>query len=203
MTRERISEMRTSAPPLLAIFRSRLQGDLLARIMLQPDSLTVTALAKAVSAPVPTVHREVARLEDAGLLVTRRIGRARLVSANEANPATPALRELVLVSFGPRQVIAEEFAELPGVKKVSIFGSWASRYAGEAGRMPGDVDVLVVGDVDRQALYDAADRAQGRLARPVNPTRVSEAAWLAGTDPFLATLASRPMIDILAPERAA
>lgn len=127
--------------------------------MLKPDSVTVTALAQAVSAPVSTVHREVARLEDAGLLVTRRIGRARLVSANEANPATPALRELVLVSFGPRQVIAEEFAEFPGVKKVSIFGSWAARYTGEPSRMPGDVDVLVVGDVDRQALYDAADRA--------------------------------------------
>ena len=195
--------MRTSAPPLLAIFRSRLQGDLLARIMLQPDSVTVTALAQAVSAPVSTVHREVARLEDAGLLVTRRVGLARLVSANEANPATPALRELVLVGFGRRQVIAEEFMQIPGVRKLSIFGSWASRYAGEPGLMPGDVDVLVVGDVNRQALYDAADRAQARLARPVNPTRVSETAWLAGTDPFLATIASRPMIDVFAPERAA
>ena len=89
------------------------------------------------------------------------------------------------------------------MRKLSIFGSWASRYAGEPGLMPGDVDVLVVGDVNRQALYDAADRAQARLARPVNPTRVSETAWLAGTDPFLATVASRPMIDVFAPERAA
>jgi hypothetical protein len=95
--------------------------------MLQPDSVTVTALAQAVSAPVSTVHREVARLEDAGLLVTRRVGRARLVSANEANPATPALRELVLVAFGPRQVIAEEF------RRSRVCGSSASSAPGLRG----------------------------------------------------------------------
>lgn len=195
--------MRTSAPPLLAIFRSRLQGDILARVMLQPDTLTVTDLANQVQAPVPTVHREVARLIEAGLLLTRRAGRSRLVSANEENPATPALRELVLIAFGPKQVIAEEFGQLTGVQHLLIFGSWAARYAGEPGRIPADVDVLVVGDVERQTLYDAADRAQARLARPVNPTRVSEAAWQSRTDPFLATLASRPTVDVLTQQKPA
>ncbi len=194
--------MRTSAPPLLAIFRSRLQGDILARVILQPDTLTVTDLAKQVQAPVPTVHREVARLVAAGLLLTRRAGRSRLVSANEENPAMPALRELVLIAFGPKQVIAEEFGRLPGLKHLLIFGSWAARYAGEPGQIPADVDVLVVGEVERSALYDAADRAQSRLARAVNPTRVSDDAWRSRTDPFLATLATRPMCDVLI-ERAA
>jgi len=194
--------MRTSAPPLLAIFRSRLQGDILARVMLQPDTLTVTDLAKQVQAPVATVHREVARLVEAGLLLTRPAGRSRLVSANEENPAMPALRELVLIAFGPKQVIAEEFGRLPGLKHLLIFGSWAARYAGEPGQIPADVDVLVVGDVERSALYDAADRAQARLARAVNPTRVSDDAWRSRTDPFLATLATRPMCDVLIEQAA-
>lgn len=104
-------------------------------------------------------------MEDAGLLVTRRVGRARLVAVNEENPATLPLRELVMVSFGPRQVIAEEFADIPGVNADYIFGSWAARYEGEPGRVPGDVDVLIVGEAERDVLYAAADRAQARLAR--------------------------------------
>jgi predicted ArsR family transcriptional regulator len=77
--------MRTSAPPLLAVFRSQLQGDLLARVLLSPGQLTMSDLARVLDAPVSTVAREIVRLEHAGLLMTRRIGRARLVAGNDDN----------------------------------------------------------------------------------------------------------------------
>jgi predicted nucleotidyltransferase len=55
------------------------------------------------------------------------------------------------------------------VIKVLIFGSWAVRYQGERGRPPHDVDVLVVGSPDRLAMYAAAQHAESRLGRQVNP----------------------------------
>jgi hypothetical protein len=58
-----------------------------------------------------------------------------------------------------------------------IFGSWAARYAGAAGPPPHDIDVLVVGKVDRADLYEAADRAQVRLGLPVNPVVRSAKQW--------------------------
>src|ERR1035437_1039136 len=103
--------MRTSAPPLLAVFRSQLQGDLLARVLLSPGQLSVSDLARVLGAPIPTVAREVTRLEGAGLLTTSRVGRARLVSGNDVNPALGPLRELVMIAFGPRQVINDERSE--------------------------------------------------------------------------------------------
>ena len=73
------------------------------------------------------------------------------------------LTELLFLSWGPLQVIADEFAELAGVERVLIFGSWAARYQQRPGPPPHDLDVLVVGRPTRASVYDAADRAQQRL----------------------------------------
>jgi DNA-binding transcriptional ArsR family regulator len=186
--------MRTSAPPLLAVFRSQLQGELLARVLLSPGQLSMSDLARALDAPIPTVAREVTRLEGAGLLTTSRVGRARLVSGNDANPAMGPLRELVMIAFGPRQVITDEFADLDGLEELLIFGSWAARHQGQTGPPPGDVDVLVVGHPDRDDVYDAANRAQKRLGREVNPMLVSPQRWQEADEPFLREVQRRPTL---------
>jgi predicted nucleotidyltransferase len=68
---------------------------------------------------------------------------------------------------------------------------------GEPGRVPGDVDVLVVGDVDEDDLYDVARAAERELGREVNMRRVSRVAWEASAgDPFLDTVKSRPLVQL-------
>ncbi|CDO91641.1 hypothetical protein BN1232_06360 [Mycobacterium lentiflavum] len=84
---------------------------------------------------------------------------------------------VALLSFGPHEIIADEFADLPGAEQVIIFGSWAARYAGQPGPPPDDIDVLVIGDASRQQVFDAADRAERRLGRPVNPEQTKPARW--------------------------
>lgn len=44
---------------------------------------------------------------------------------------------------------------------------------GRGGAPPHDIDVLVVGDVDRADVYEAAEQAQERLGREVNPVVLS------------------------------
>lgn len=192
--------MRTPAPPLLPLFRSRLQGDLLARVLLGSGGLTVSDLARELHAPVPTVQREVQRLEKAGVLATKRVGRARVVARDESNPGFAPLQQLVMIAFGPRQVVAEEFADIDATA-VSIFGSWAARYSGEQGPPPGDIDVLIVGGPNRDDVYDAAERAQGRIGRSVNTTVVSDERWAAGDEPFIEELKRRPLVGVLPAER--
>ncbi|WP_214368281.1 winged helix-turn-helix domain-containing protein [Pseudonocardia sp. H11422] len=185
------------APPLLPIFRSRLQGDLLAALLLVPDGeFTLSTLARRTGASLSAVQREVDRLEKAGIVVSRRIGNARLVSGERGSPAAAPLAELVALSFGPVQVLAEEFADLDGIDVLEIFGSWAARHAGERGRAPADVDVLVVGSPDRDAVHDAVARAEGRIGLPVNATVVSPARWEAGDDGFVQRVRTAPRVGI-------
>jgi len=124
------------------------------------------------------------------------LGTTRLVTAADS-PLTVPLTELLLRSFGPRQVLAEELGGVEGIERAYLFGSWAARYAGEAGRPPADLDVLVIGVPDRDELDDAAQRASGRLAREVNVTIRSLAWWREGTDGFHADVTRRPLVPVL------
>ncbi|MEV6031899.1 hypothetical protein AB0L65_12155 [Nonomuraea sp. NPDC052116] len=88
--------------------------------------------------------REVAKLEQAGVLGARHVGRTKLVSANRSAPFHGALRDLVTITLGPAQVLAEELASVGGVEKALVFGSWAARMTGEPGPSPVDIDLLVI-----------------------------------------------------------
>ena len=190
--------MQSPAPQLLPLLRSALQGEVLALILLNPEQeWSLTELANRVGASVSTAQREVSRAEDAGVVVSRRVGNTRLVRALPS-PITQPLTELLLRSFGPPQVIAEEFASVGGIEGLYLYGSWAARYAGAPGRAPADLDVLVIGRPDRDELDDAAQRAYRRLGREVNVTIRPLEWWRNGTDGFHAEVTGRPLVPIRA-----
>ncbi|MGB5937736.1 MAG: winged helix-turn-helix domain-containing protein [Ornithinimicrobium sp.] len=189
--------MRTAAPALLPIFRSEHQAALLAHVYLRPgEEFTLSELSRTLQMSVGALHAEVERLTAAGLLKDRREGRNRLIQANTASRAAPALTELLTLSFGPQVVLAEEFASINGADQVVIYGSWARRHRGEVGKEPADVDVMVIGAPDRDEVYDAARRAEQRLGLPVNPTLRSTAAWRADGDPLVLT-AKRDAVTVI------
>jgi DNA-binding transcriptional ArsR family regulator len=193
--------MRSAAPALLPVFRSRLQADILAALLLNPDDeYTMTELAQRFGAPLSTVHGEVRRLTEAGLLLRREVGRSALVRANRGNRLIRPLAEVLLLSWGAAQVVAEEFSSLNGAEQVMIFGSWAARYHQRPGKPPHDVDVLVIGQPSREDVYDAADRAQQRLGMPVNPVIRTGDTWRQASDPLVQQIQSSPVVTVLAPD---
>ena len=192
-----------SPPPLLPLLRSRLQAEVLTLVLLGSGrEWSLTGLASRTGASLSSVQREITRAEQAGVVTSRRLGNSRLVMAADS-PLTAPLTELLLRSFGPRQVLAEELKGVEGIDGAYLFGSWAARYAGEAGRPPADLDVLVIGAPDRDELDDAAQRAAGRLAREVSVTIRSPAWWRDGTDGFHADVTRRPLVSIFNEEAEA
>jgi hypothetical protein len=193
---------KASPPPLLPLLRSRLQAEVLTLAMLNPGrEWSLTDLASRVGASVSSVQREITRAEQAGVVSSRRLGNVRLVRAADS-PLTASLTELLLRSFGPRQVLAEELQDVQGIDGAYLFGSWAARYEGQAGRAPDDLDVLVIGAPDRDELDDAAQRAEGRLAREVNVTIRSPAWWREGSDGFHADVTRRPLVPVFSAKEA-
>jgi predicted nucleotidyltransferase len=84
-----------------------------------------------------------------------------------------------------------------GIKDAYIYGSWAARHAGEPGERPvGDIDLLVLGNPDRDDVYAAASAAELRLGRDVQVT-IRAADWLRdGSGTFHDTVTSRPMLRL-------
>ena len=182
----------------MPLLRSRLQAELLTLVLLTPGrEWSLTELAERAGASVSSAQREMARAEDAGVISSRRLGNTRLVSAADS-PLTGPLTELLLRSFGPRQVVAEELAGLSGIEEAFLFGSWAARYTGQPGRAPDDIDVLVIGQPNRDELDEAAQRAGSRLAREVNVTVRPSRWWREGGDGFHAEVTRRPLVALFA-----
>lgn len=189
---------RRPAPSLLPILRSQQQGEILALLLGNPDSeFSLTDIAGRTGAPHPSVYREVQRAEQAGLVTSRKVGNTRLVSANKASPYYQGLADVLVRAFGVPAILALALRGVPGINRAYIFGSWAARHAGQPGSRPvADIDVLVLGEPDRDHLYGALDEAEKQLGRPVQAT-VRAADWLeAGVGSFHETVTSRPMLEI-------
>jgi DNA-binding transcriptional ArsR family regulator len=183
---------------LLPLLRTPLLGEVLAWIYLHPDETwSVTDLARRFKVSQSTVSREADRLVTADLIVEQRRGNLRLLQANVHGPLVRPLTDLLALTYGPIAVLGELLADVPGVDEAFIYGSWAARYDGEPGPVPRDIDVLIVGDVDDDAVFAAARAAERQLGREVNTDRVTVKAWhQPGDDPFLASVRSRPLVSI-------
>lgn len=191
--------MKKTYPALLPLLRSRVQGDLLALLYLHPDrDYSISEAARLVRANVATVHAEVARLIEAGFIADLHRGNMHLLRAVADSPVTRPLTDLLAVTYGPLPVLTDMLTGVEGVEAAYIYGSWAARYSGEPGRVPNDVDVLVIGAADRNLLYDIAEDARHRLGREVSIRVIAATKWASppAGDPFLAHLRERPLVEL-------
>lgn len=190
--------MRTEPPLLLPLFRSRGQAELLARLFLRPEEATsLSELARELELDPATVHREAQRLEEAGILRSTRIGRARVVKPNEESPFHPELSGLILKAFGPVPVLSARLRALPGLEEAFIYGSWARRHAGERGEPPGDIDLLVVGMPDRRKLARLCRAASEELGFEVSPSVVQADEWEVGASGFIRSVKRGPLVVLV------
>jgi DNA-binding transcriptional ArsR family regulator len=189
---------RQPTPALLPILRSQQQGEILALLLGNPDlELSLTQIAARTGTPHASVHREVERAEQAGLVVSRKLGNTRLVRANTDSPYYTGLAEVLTRAFGVPAVLAGVLRPVNGIAAAYIYGSWAARHEGQTGQRPvGDIDVLILGEPDRDRLYAALSDAEERLGRPVQAT-IRGADWLGtGSGAFHDTVTSRPLLRL-------
>jgi DNA-binding transcriptional ArsR family regulator len=189
---------RQPSPSLLPILRSQQQGEILALLLGDPElELSLTEIAERTGAPHPSVHREIERAEQAGLVTTRKVGNTRLVRADTSSPYYVGLADVLIKAFGVPAVLAEVMRPVKGISGAYVYGSWAARHDGQPGQRPvRDIDVLILGEPDRDQLYDALSAAEVRLGRPVQAT-IRSADWLdSGSGSFHDTVTSRPMLKI-------
>lgn len=184
--------------PLLPMLRSRVQGDMLATLFLDPDrAFSLTDLARRAHASVRAVHAEANRLTAAQWVTEERVGNNRMLRANTDTVVARPLTDLLAVTYGPLPLLTQALTGVPGIERAFIYGSWAARYEGHAGGIPRDIDLLVVGDADPDDLADAVEVVAVRLGREVNVQRVRPQRWAdVGDDPFLQAVQSRPLVEV-------
>jgi hypothetical protein len=189
---------RSPSPALLPIFRSQQQAEILTLLFGDPSAEhSLAAIVETVHAPYSSVHREIERAEKAGLTTSRTVGRTRLVRANVESPYFAGLADILVRAFGAPALLGKALQGIDGIGAAYIHGSWAAQFLGAVANRPiGDIDLLILGEPDRDRVYGAISGTEERLGRPVQVT-IRPAAWLRdGAGSFHDTVASRPLVPL-------
>lgn len=180
---------------LFGAYRKKVLGQLL----LHPDTdYHVRELARLTSTAPGTLHKELARLAAAGLLLRKEQGNQVRYQANQQCPVFPELAGLLRKTTGAAELLANALAPLQP-RLALIFGSLASGTETASS----DVDVLVIGDLGFADLVRATHPVQAELGREVNPVVYSTQELqrrVQDQDPFVMDLLRKPKIFLTGTE---
>jgi predicted nucleotidyltransferase len=159
--------MRSKPPDLLPIFRTDLQAELLAALFLGDDeSITAGELVERTSGPPASVYRELSRLVTAGLIEREQERRGAGFRPARDSPLYEPMRELLERTMAVEPQLTRALATVDGIDAAAIFGSWAARQPGGGS----DIDLLVVGNTDRDELLARVKRIERLAGREIDVT---------------------------------
>lgn len=165
----------------------------------QPDrSFYATELIAAVGGGSGAVQRELARLEESGLVGARRIGNQKHFQANRQSPIFNELRGIVLKTFGVADVLRAALAPLAKqVRAAFIYGSLAKG----TDTASSDIDLMIIGDnITYPDVIGALEKSGSSLGREINPTLYKPGELqkkVADGNGFLGRVLQQPRIFLL------
>jgi predicted nucleotidyltransferase len=190
--------MRTSPPGLLPIFRSEQQLRMLGRLVLDPDTpATMEELEEATGMSKASLHRELRRAVDAGMVERDDSRRPYEFRAVRSSPLFDPLATILRLSVGVERDLRDLLFATPGVDAAALHGSWADSSA----RPTSDIDLLVVGDgIDVRRLRRELRALGRRVGREIDLMLVPRPAFqelLRGENPFLRIVLARPLVNLV------
>jgi len=147
------------------IFGSRIRAKILGWFFTHPDeSFFVRQIASILKEDPTNVSREMAKLEDLGILKSKRNGNLKPFQANQDCPFFKELKGLVLKTTGVAGQIKASMGKFASIDYAFIYGSYAK---GEE-KADSDVDLLIIGDVDMDRLDSLLSNLEKKLGREIN-----------------------------------
>lgn len=143
-----------------------------------------------------SVRIELNNLERAGIISSKVKGRFRYYSANKNSPVFTELRSLFLKTEGVAAAIRENLEKLGSVDFAFIYGSFAR---GEE-KEKSDIDLIVIGKIDKNALIKIVSDLEKTLSRKINYVTMTVAEFgkrINSRDPFLTNVLKDNRIPIL------
>lgn len=170
------------------------RGRVLGLLLLHPDQrYHVREIARQTGTSAGTLHKELDRLAQAGLLLREKVGNQLHYGANRKCPIFEEVASILRKTSGLADVLRDALQPLDAQIAVAlIFGSIA-RGGEHAGS---DVDVLLIGDLGFGDAVRVLHGVQETIRREINPVVMSGAEFrrkFAAGDDFLR--------DILAKEK--
>jgi len=181
---------------------SGVQQRVLALIFGHPErSFYTSEIIRNVHSGRGAVERELARLEQTGLVSIQRVGNQKHYHANHESPIFNELRGIILKTAGLIEPLKQSLALYREKIKVAfVYGSIAK--GTDTARS--DIDLMVIGDdLTYAELFAGLQKAETILQRSINPTFLSFDNWcnkLSTKDSVIAKIAAQPKLFIFGSE---
>ncbi|MDY6987449.1 MAG: winged helix-turn-helix domain-containing protein [Thermodesulfobacteriota bacterium] len=141
---------------------------LLVRFFFNPKSRSyLRELAKEFRVSTNSVRKELNQLTRTNLLKCERNGRHVFYMANDEHPLFPELRSMVGKVMGIDQVIDGIVSELGDLHVAYLIGDYAE------GKDTGIIDLVLVGEVDKNHLNYLIERTEQYVKRKIRPLVLS------------------------------
>ena len=182
---------------LSPILRSDTQGMILAQLFMNPgDDFSISELARQANTSTPTAMREVERLLEGQLVIQRTVGRARLIQVNTKHELHDAIRKIVAFSYGPAAVLPAALYGIEGLEQAFLYGNYAAYLKKERASDTPEIDLLLVGYVNRIEASNAAKRVEGYLDRSVNVKFVGSQEWETDSSDFVVEVKKQQVFNL-------
>lgn len=175
-------------------YRRRVLGLLL----LAPEqSYHVREIARMTSTVPGTLHKELSKLAEAGILSKSQQGNQVIYQANRECLIYEELASILRKTSGVADVLANSLAMVSDrIDIAAVFGSVASGKATQGS----DIDLLLVGDLGFSEAVQLLYPAQDILGREINPKLYTAQEWVAAKkegSAFVRELLTKPVIHVL------
>ena len=147
----------------------------LSLLLLNPDKrYHVREIARITDTVAGTLHKELTRLANAGILAKENIGNQVQYCADKNCLVFDELASILRKTAGFVEVIADVLVTLEEQIDVAlVFGSMASGKASSSS----DIDLLIIGDVSFAEVSKAVYPCQKILKREINPKVYTQKDW--------------------------
>lgn len=165
------------------------------------EGLHLREVARRTELNSKTVMRELHSLRDAGILVSRDVGRQVIYRLNPECPIADELRSIIRKTVGLAGVLGAALA--PFVARIDQAYVYGSHARGDE-RADSDVDLMIVGTVSLRELSSALREAGRSLRRTINPTLYTAEAYrkeLKAGDSFVSRVDHGPRHDLVGGRR--
>jgi predicted nucleotidyltransferase len=147
------------------IFKSKTRKELFRLYFTNPDhEYYLRELERLLDIPVSMIRKELNRLEEDGIFLSRRRGNSTYYFLNKSYPLFDELKSIVFKTIGVQGLLREVLTQTSGIEVAFIYGSFAKHEEGAES----DIDLLVIGKPDDSGLLREVRKLEEVLKREIN-----------------------------------
>jgi predicted nucleotidyltransferase len=147
------------------IFKSKTRKELFRLYFTNSDhEYYLRELERILHTPVSMIRKELTRLEEDGIFLSRRKGNSTYYFLNKSYPLFDEFKSIVFKTIGIQGLLREILSKMKGIEVAFIYGSFAKHEE----TAKSDIDLLIIGKIDDSRLLREINKLEEILKREIN-----------------------------------